>query len=87
MQAVQLDESGTTLVVREVPKPRPGSGELLVRVRAAGITPTELTWYPTLHTKSGEKRIGAVPCHEFSGEVAEAGAGVSEFPVGTAPEE
>jgi NADPH:quinone reductase-like Zn-dependent oxidoreductase len=55
--------------------PQPGRGELLIRVQAAGVTPTELLWYPTTHTKSGEDRFHAVPGHEFSGTVAAVGAG------------
>jgi NADPH:quinone reductase-like Zn-dependent oxidoreductase len=41
--AVQFDEYGEidVLEVRDVPAPRPGPGEVLVRVRAAGINPGE----------------------------------------------
>lgn len=41
--AVQFDEYGDidVLEVRDVPAPRPGPGEVLVRVRAAGINPVE----------------------------------------------
>jgi len=65
--------TGQRLIEASVQKPHPGRGELLIRVCAAGVTPTELIWYPTSHNKAGEKRIGAVPGHEFSGVVAEAG--------------
>jgi NADPH:quinone reductase-like Zn-dependent oxidoreductase len=61
------------LIETEAPQPKPGRGEVLVRVYAAGVTPTEVVWYPTSHTKNGEKRTGAVPSHEFSGEIAETG--------------
>jgi NADPH:quinone reductase-like Zn-dependent oxidoreductase len=70
------------LIDRDVPQPKPGPGEVLVRVQAAGITPTELIWYPTTHTKNGEKRAGAVPVHEFSGTIAEIGTGVAGLAVG-----
>jgi NADPH:quinone reductase-like Zn-dependent oxidoreductase len=46
------------------------------------MTPSEVLWYPTSHTKKGGERNGAVPSHEFSGEVAEAGEGVKAFAVG-----
>uniref|UniRef100_Q01YN8 Alcohol dehydrogenase, zinc-binding domain protein n=1 Tax=Solibacter usitatus (strain Ellin6076) TaxID=234267 RepID=Q01YN8_SOLUE len=59
------------LVEGRAPMPVPGEGELLIRVLAAGITTTELGWYPTTHTKSGETRKGAVPTHEFSGVIAD----------------
>jgi NADPH:quinone reductase-like Zn-dependent oxidoreductase len=58
------------LVQRRVPDVRPGRGEVLIQVCAAGVTPTELHWYPTWHQKSGEKRTDLVPGHEFSGIVA-----------------
>src|SRR5262249_3710390 len=47
-----------------------GPAELLIEIRAAAVTPTELVWYPTLHTKAGGLRLGAIPGHEFSGVVA-----------------
>ena len=33
----------------------------LVRIFGAGVTPTELLWYPTTHTRDGSKRSGAPP--------------------------
>ncbi len=43
MKAVRFDEYGTgdVLKVADVPVPEPGSGEVLVRVKAAGINPGE----------------------------------------------
>lgn len=81
MRAIRLAVEGTAtkLVEENVPKPAPGADELLIRVRAAGITPTELQWYPTTHTQKGESRTGAVPSHEFSGVVAAVGGQVTEF--------
>jgi NADPH:quinone reductase-like Zn-dependent oxidoreductase len=75
MRAIRLTDTpqGPTLAEADVPRPQPGPEELLIRVCAAGVTTTEPQWYPTLHTKSGEKRVGAIPCHEFSGVVAETG--------------
>jgi NADPH:quinone reductase-like Zn-dependent oxidoreductase len=46
-------------------------GEVLVRVCAAGVTPTESRWYPTTHKKDGTGRTHAIPGHEFSGVVTE----------------
>jgi NADPH:quinone reductase-like Zn-dependent oxidoreductase len=70
------------LVESEVPDPVPQPGEVLVRIHAAGVTPTELGWYPSTHTKSGERRTGPVPLHEFSGEIAALGDGVTGLSIG-----
>jgi NADPH:quinone reductase-like Zn-dependent oxidoreductase len=84
MRSMRIADSGQqiALIEKEVPQPKPGSGEVLVRVRAAGVTQTELAWYPTSHTKTGEKRAGAVPSHEFSGEIAEVGEGAGDWSIG-----
>ncbi len=84
MKIMRLDDSQElpALVEANVDLPEPGSGELLVRVYGAGVTPTELLWYPTTHTKSGSKRRGVVPGHEFSGVVAALGEGVTGIAVG-----
>jgi NADPH:quinone reductase-like Zn-dependent oxidoreductase len=70
------------LIEHEAPKPRPGRGELLIRVRAAGVVQAELFWYPTLHNRSGGIRTAAVPAHEFSGIVAAVGADVGALEIG-----
>jgi NADPH:quinone reductase-like Zn-dependent oxidoreductase len=84
MKAMQVNNSkqGAVLVASELPQPRPGEGELLISVRAAGVTPTELGWYPTNQTKDGSPRKGAVPGHEFSGVIAELGKNTTGFAVG-----
>jgi NADPH:quinone reductase-like Zn-dependent oxidoreductase len=70
------------LVEENVLRPQPGRGELLVQIYAAGVTPTELLWYPTTHHLSGEKRSRAVPGHEFSGVIAAVGAETAGFEMG-----
>lgn len=63
MKSVRLHDDGLRL--EEVPRPEPGDGEVLVRVRAAAITRDELTW-PT-------DRLPATPSYELSGVVADTG--------------
>jgi NADPH:quinone reductase-like Zn-dependent oxidoreductase len=70
------------LTAAEIPQPLPGDGDLLIRVHAAGVTPTELLWYPTSHTKDGTVRTNAVPGHEFSGVIAALGKDVRDFDLG-----
>jgi NADPH:quinone reductase-like Zn-dependent oxidoreductase len=84
MKAIQLRDNSQMpqLVEVDVPQPTPSDGELLIKVYAAGVTTTELLWYPTLYTKNGEKRVHATPCHEFSGVIAGLGSGVEWFEMG-----
>jgi NADPH:quinone reductase-like Zn-dependent oxidoreductase len=82
MRLANATAGAVKFAAAEVPQPKPGAAEVLVRVRAAGVTPTELIWYPTTHTKDGAARTNAIPAHEFSGVVAEAGSDVHDFRVG-----
>jgi NADPH:quinone reductase-like Zn-dependent oxidoreductase len=84
MKTMRVNNStqGPALIASELPRPLPGEGELLINVRSAGVTPTELGWYPTTQTKDGTPRKGAVPGHEFSGVVAALGKNANGFEVG-----
>ena len=84
MKAMQVNKAdqGPVLIPVELQKPEAGLGEILVHVHAAAVTPTELLWYPTTHTKSGTARRRAVPGHEFSGAITEIGKDVQDFEVG-----
>jgi len=79
---VKNADQGPVLILAELQKPEAGLGEILVHVHAAGVTPTELFWYPTTHTKSGKPRTRAVPGHEFSGVITAIGKDVQDFEVG-----
>jgi NADPH:quinone reductase-like Zn-dependent oxidoreductase len=76
------DADPPQLIEQNVPTPQPGPGELLIQVHAAGITPTELLWYPTSHTKKGDIRNRPVLGHEFSGVIAAIGANASGLRIG-----
>ena len=83
MKAMQVNKADQRrLVLVELQRPEAGLGEILVNVHAAGVTPTELLWYPTTHTKSGTARMGTVPGHEFSGVITAIGKDVQGFEVG-----
>ena len=87
MKAIRLHARGgpESLRFEDAPAPRPGPGEVLVRVRAAAVTPTELLWVPTWATRDGGPRpLPVIPGHEFSGEVAALGEGVTAVGVGEA---
>src|SRR5947199_2416241 len=71
------------LAYEEAPQPHHGEGAVLVRVHAAGVMHTELSWVPTWTTQAGEPRpLPVIPGHEFSGEIAALGAGVRDVGVG-----
>ncbi|HKR09088.1 MAG TPA: NADP-dependent oxidoreductase [Gemmatimonadaceae bacterium] len=85
MKAISLRTRGgpDALVYEDVPQPRPGKGEVLVRVHAAGVINTELSWSTTSTTPTGEPRpFPVIPGHEFSGEIAALGTEVSDVHVG-----
>ncbi|HKA55517.1 MAG TPA: alcohol dehydrogenase catalytic domain-containing protein [Candidatus Binatia bacterium] len=84
MKTMRLSDSvrPPVLVEETVPQPHPRRGELLVRVYAAGVTPTELLWYPTTHRKTGERRSRTVLGHEFSGVIAAVGEETVGFAIG-----
>ena len=79
---LQSSAPAPRLIEREAPIPQPGPEEVLIRVHAAGVTPTEVIWYPTTHTLSGDPRLCAVPGHEFSGVVATLGSRVEGLRAG-----
>ena len=83
-KAVQFDSYGgiDVLEVREVPRPTPGDGEVLVEVKAAGINPGESMirqgflhdrWPATFPSGQGS---------DLAGVVAEVGESVDTFAVG-----
>src|SRR5262245_39209298 len=84
MKAIRLHARGgpEVFVYEDAPEPRPKAGQVLVRVHAAGVTPTELSWPPTWATKTGEPRFPIILGHELSGEVAGLGPGASAFALG-----
>src|SRR5436309_15496418 len=85
MKATRLHAGGDPGALRfeDAPVPRPGPGEVLVRVRAAAVTPTELLWAPTWATRDGAPRpLPVIPGHEFSGGVAALGEGVTAVGLG-----
>jgi len=84
MRAVQFDHYGDidVLEVREVPRPSPGPGEVLVEVKAAGINPGEAMirkgalhdrWPATFPSGQGS---------DLAGVVRELGTGVRTFTAG-----
>jgi len=86
MKAIRMHGRGgpDQLVYEEVLKPHPGPGELLVRVEAAAIIVSELSWDETYQTTAGAPRPFPIPGRDLSGVVAEVGADVTDIAVGQA---
>jgi NADPH:quinone reductase-like Zn-dependent oxidoreductase len=73
MQGVQVAEGGT-LSVQEMPVPKPAAGEVLIKVRAAGVNPVD--W------KVAARRVGMVPGTDVSGVIDTLGEGVTGWKIG-----
>ncbi|WP_211241724.1 NADP-dependent oxidoreductase [Patulibacter minatonensis] len=86
MRAIVAAEPGgpEVLELREVPRPSPGPGEVLIRVAAAGVNPVDAK------TRSGagatrflgDDGFPWIPGWDLAGTVVEAGFGVARFGVG-----
>jgi len=83
-KAVQFDSYGgiDVLEVREVPRPVPGHGEVLVQVRAAGINPSEAVIRSGALHHLFPATFPSGQGSDLAGVVAELGPGVSGFAVG-----
>ena len=81
MQAVVLEEEGGPLILRQRPVPQPGQGEVLVRMAASPINPSDLGY---LRGMGETKRpLPAVPGIEGSGTVVAIGPGaIARFMLG-----
>ena len=79
MRAMVLDAPGKPLRPAELPSPKPGAGQVLVKVHACAICRTDL------HVVDGElpnPKLPLIPGHEIVGTVAGLGEGAERFPVG-----
>src|SRR5215469_1034285 len=77
MRAVQLrdyDGKPESITVAQIPVPRPGPGEVLVKVFASPINPSDLMFIQGLY--GFKKSLPAVPGFEGSGTVVGAGPGM-----------
>lgn len=79
MKAMQLAAPRAALKLADLPTPRPGSGQLLIKVHACGVCRTDL------HVVDGDLAQGKMPIipgHEIVGTVAGKGAAVERFAIG-----
>ena len=74
MQAVHLEKQGEPLVVRTVPVTCPKQGEVLVKMAAAPVNPSDLAQIKSISTE--QDLISFIPGIEGSGSVVAAGKGL-----------
>src|SRR5262245_55610486 len=73
MKAVRMTAAGRPLELQEIPVPELGPGDVLVRVRAAGICHSDA------HYRAGVSPMGELPItlgHEIAGIVERVGSNV-----------
>ena len=79
MRAQLMTAAGRELAAAELPAPRPGPQQVLIRVQACAVCRTDL------HVVDGElaePKLPLVPGHEIIGTVVEKGDGVDRFAIG-----
>jgi NADPH:quinone reductase-like Zn-dependent oxidoreductase len=84
VKAVRFDEYGDVDVLKvvDVPKPAPGPGQVLVRVKAAGINPGEAKIRDGLLDAMWPATFPSGQGSDLAGLVAETGPGVTGFAAG-----
>src|SRR5438034_9660360 len=70
------------LWLQDVPEPKPGPGEVLIRVLRTGICGTDLHIDAWNEWAQATLKVPLVVGHEFVGEIAEVGEGVESVYVG-----
>ncbi len=82
MKAIRVHEFGNAEVLRleEVPKPQPGPGQVLARMRAIGVNPVET--YIRAGTYPRKPDLPYTPGNDGAGVVEQVGADVNEFEPG-----
>lgn len=77
MKAALYYKGEKALRIEEVPTPKPGAGEVLVKVAACGVCHTDLHYLD--HGVATFKEPPMIPGHEISGVIEELGSGVSKW--------
>ena len=79
MRAFAIDEFGQVGSIRELPEPVPGDGEVLVQVRAAGVSTTDIAVMAGMLKDYLEHKFPLVPGIDVSGVVERVGPGADGF--------
>lgn len=81
MKAIRVSEHGgpEVLKLEEIPEPEPGSGQVLIRVKAAGVNPVDTYIRAGAY---GARALPYVPGFDASGIVERVGEGTTRFQPG-----
>lgn len=79
MKALVLEEIGGPLILKDLPRPEPGPGEVLLRVKACAVDQFDLK---IRYGKVSHAKAPIILGHEIAGEVAALGPGVTTWTVG-----
>src|SRR3990172_6844622 len=85
MKAMLIEKTGRfedlaePVAAREIPEPKPGPGQALLRVAACGVCHTELD---EIEGRTPPPRLPVVPGHQVVGRVAALGPGARRFKEG-----
>jgi threonine 3-dehydrogenase len=82
MQAVVKTSSSPGLTLQEMPVPRAGIGEVVVRVKATSLCGTDAHIFGWDEWARGRIRLPRIIGHELCGEVTEVGPGVTTVSIG-----
>lgn len=80
MKSYKLFESGQpSLRLVDLPEPKPGPGQVVVRVRAASLNYRDIM---VLNGRYGDMRLPIIPLSDGAGEIASIGEGVTRWKTG-----
>ena len=72
-------EEPRKIVIKDMQEPRPGEGEVLIKVKSAGISASDVLAYMGLHP---DVNYPIILGHELSGEIAAVGKEVNDLSEG-----
>jgi L-iditol 2-dehydrogenase len=81
MKAIRL-YGPQDLRLEEMPLPEISPQQVLIRIEACGICPSDVRWYAGTRPIPQRMKLPRIPGHEWVGEIVEVGAEVSEYQVG-----
>lgn len=84
MRAITIDDYGMRPRLQDIPKPQVGDGEVLIRLRAAGVNPMDWKARDGWYKGWLSAEFPAVLGFDGSGDVEQVGPGVTAFQPGSA---